>query len=189
MFDPTVGSMHTNWAATSARAVSSFAAFKALLALDGQLGPLTFESRRAMALATVATLAEVAIAASRGWRLVAWASVSATLALLAQAQSVPVALIAFVLALAAIECGANAVAVDTYFPAGLIQSCFAFVALGLVLNLVPQAAIVPDSAARAGSQYISRVREFDSHFEFIVLGGKAGVLAVLFLLWNWRGPS
>src|SRR5436305_461737 len=84
-------------------AAAMFALAAALLGLDNQLGPLSFTLRRAIALVVLAVIAGSRIGRGKSWPIAGWAGIIATLALVARAPSVPVALLGFILALAAIE--------------------------------------------------------------------------------------
>ena len=122
------------------------------------------------------------------------------MALLAKAPSGPVALIGFVLAVAALEIGAGrkASGAKRSFPAntgpsdgfllppGLAQACLTYVALRLAVDLVPQAGAIPDAVARSGSRYINYVRGAENLLSFTALGGAPIVMATLYLLWSYR---
>jgi hypothetical protein len=110
MVDNTIKLSHAGWSGRLANASSTIAIVTALLCLDGQLGPFSFTLRRAISLAILALIAAFAVVRSGGWRMAGWAGVIAALVLLARAPSVPVALIGFILAIAAIDIGAARVA-------------------------------------------------------------------------------
>ncbi len=135
-----------------AHAAAAAGAMVALLFLDGQLGPASFTLRRA---ATVTVLAVMGAARVRGlpqWRVAAVAV--AALALPAPAPSVPLALVAFVIGLAAMTFAAGwrpgAVPIATSH----IAACLSYVGLRFAMELVPQAAAMPAAAGRLGSLYI-----------------------------------
>jgi hypothetical protein len=121
-----------------------------------------------------------------GWRIVRWAAVIAAMAILAWAPSVPIALLGFVIALAAIEIGAGSRSAGVRLAGGLIPACLSYVAIRFMVDLVPQVGTLAEAVARGGSRYINYTRGFDVHLSFTALGGPAVGLAVLYLLWSGR---
>jgi hypothetical protein len=121
-----------------------------------------------------------------GRRIAGWMVVIASLAVVARAPTVPVALVGFVVALAVIEIGLTGRSEGARSAAGLVPVCLSYVAMRLMGDLVPQSGRIADAVARGGSLYIDRVRGFDVHLSFTAIGGPAVGLAVLYLLWSVR---
>jgi len=165
------------------------AVMSTVLCLDGQLGPLSFTLRRAIALAILVVIAGSRIVSGRGMRSARWVGMLAALALVARAPSVPISLIGFVVALAAIEAGARSTASDARLPDGLVQVCLTYIAIRFAFDLVPQAGAIPETVAEGARRYISRVRGVDARLSFTALGGPAVAIAVLYLLWSWRSAG
>ncbi len=176
----------SHWHTRSVCAVTSVTAMAALLSLDGQLGPLSFALRRAIAVTILTLLAASSIAWNGRWPVAKWAGVIAVLILTARAPSMPVALAGYLMALAAIEAGPNATATGLTLPGGLVQTCFTYVGFRFALDLVPRMGSIGQAIAAAGSRYVSRVAGAEAHLSFTALGGPAVVMAVLYLLWSWR---
>ncbi len=186
MVDDRAEGFRPGWLNRASCAAITPAVTAALLSLDGQLGPVSFTLRRAIALVVIAVVAGFRMGRSRGWGIAGWVGVIATLALVARAPSVPSALVGFVLALAAIETAAKSTAAGAGWPDGLLPACLAYVALRLAVDLVPQAGAITEMVARVASHSINAARGFDARLSFTVLGGPAVILAVLYLLWSWR---
>ena len=96
----------------------------------------------------------------------------------------PIALVGFVVALAAIAIGSRSS--DLRAGVGLVPACLSYVALRFTVDLVPQAGMIAATVARGADGYVNRVRGFEDHLSFTALGGPAVVMAVLSLLWSWR---
>ena len=208
MTDITIAGVSSGSRGRAAGAFVTFAALAALLCLDGRLGPLSFLLRRDVALAVLAVVVVSALGrrgpgdgAARsggagrpvrrvGWRIAGWAAVVAAVAIVARAPSVPVALLGFVIALAAIEigtgAGAGAGAVGDGWIPGPVPACLSYVVLRVAVDLVPRAGTIAEATARAGSWWINRARGFDLPLSFTAIGGPAVGLALLYLLWNGR---
>jgi hypothetical protein len=178
-----------NWRGRVACAVTSLAATGTLLFLDGQLGPLSFTLRRASALAVLAVIVAFRIGPSRVWQVAGWAAVIVAIAVVARASSVPIALVGFVVALAAIEIGSGSRPSSVQLAVGVVPACLSYIALRFAVDLVPQVGAVAEVVARGADRYVKRVRGFDDHLSITALGGAAVVLAVLYLLWSWRGAG
>jgi hypothetical protein len=120
---------------------------------------------------------------------------------MSRAPSVPIALTGFALALAAIELGARWTASGSGIPVanvagsgtaaalpiGLVQACLSYIVLRFAFDLVPQSMAIPEAIAGAGCRYIGQVRGLDADLSFAALGGPSAVMAMLCLLWSWRG--
>ncbi len=200
-------------------AVTTLAAASALLLLDNQLGPVSFAFRRAVAATVLATLAalrwihksEVAaveipdgsravlpseaamqrssVPRNFGWSIAPWAAVIAALAVVMRAPSVPLALVAYVVALAAIEIDAESRSSGNRLAPGLVPVCLSYVGIRFAVDLVPQAGWIAETVARGAGRYINLVRQpisTPASLSFTVLGGPAVEIAVLYLLWSWR---
>src|SRR5579885_168088 len=87
-------------------------------------------------------------------RIVGWAAVIAAMAIVARAPSVPVTLVGFIIALAAIESGAGRRSSRARLAVGLIPTCLSYLAMRFVVDLVPQAGWIAEAIARGGSRYI-----------------------------------
>jgi hypothetical protein len=109
-----------------------------LLALDGRLGPLSFELRRAIALIVISSFAAASIGGPLNLRRVgAMAGVVASMALVARAPSVPVALVGFFLALVGTLACSRPYHQRFRSPDGLIQACLTYLLSRLTVDLVP----------------------------------------------------
>ena len=87
-----------DWPRRAGHVIAAVAGMAPLLALDGVLWPLSFASRRAIAVAIVLGLSVAVSGACDRRQLGRWAAVLLTLALLARAPSVPISIVGFVLA-------------------------------------------------------------------------------------------
>ncbi|MFI5454081.1 MAG: DUF4350 domain-containing protein [Isosphaerales bacterium] len=119
-------------------------------------------------------------------RFAGLAGVVAAVAIVARAPSVPIALVGFVVALAAIDMGLGPCSAGAWLPAGLVAACLSYVAIRFAVDLVPQGGWGAETVAWAGSRYINNARGFDTHPSNTALGGPTAGLAVLYLLWAWR---
>ncbi len=160
-----------------------------LLCLDGQLGPLSFTLRRTIALVVLVAAACLRIGRNERLPIVGWAALVATTVLVARAPSVPVALLAFVLGLTAMEIGSKSSASTTRIPASLVLACLSYVALRFVFDLVPQAGLTTEVVERCAERYLRIINGADGRSSFTALGGPAVGLSVLYLLWSWRGAG
>ncbi len=116
--------------------------------------------------------------------IAAWAAVAAALLIVARAPSVPVALIGFIIGLAAIETGPGCPSVG--LAPGLIPACLSYIAIRFATDLVSQAGWIADAIGRCGSRYLDSTRGLNVDLSFTALGGPAVGLAVLYLLWSGR---
>ncbi len=121
-----------------------------------------------------------------GWRIAEWAAVLAAIVIVAQAPSVPVALLGLVIGMAAIEGGVGARVSSDLRAAGFVAACLSYLALRFVVDLVPQAGWIAGAVAGGGSRYVDRIRGSGAPMSFTSMGGPAVGLAVLYLLWGWR---
>ena len=158
-----------------------------LAALDGRLGPVSFTLRRAISVTVLASVAAFQISRSGVGRIAGWAAAIAALAVVTRAPSVPIALIGFVVALAAIQIGAQHGSSEERLAVALPWACLSYVALRLAVDLVPHAAAMAQMVERGAGSYIRRTRGVDDKFSFTVLGGAPVALGVLYLLWPRRG--
>ena len=175
-----------NWRERANGAVTTLAVMVAVLVLDGQLGPLSFALRRAIALAILAAIAVPNIARGGRWRIGRSASVLAALALLARAPSVPISLVGFLVALAAIGAGSNPTARAMRLTIVVMPACLLYVGFRFASDLVPQIAAITEAVPRWARAYTNRVRGFDERSSFAALGGPAVGIAILYLLRSWR---
>jgi hypothetical protein len=204
MANNTIGLSRPHLFGRLAGAATTIAVLAALLGIDGQLAPLcAFVLRREIALAVLALIAAYAAAGSGRRRIVVWTGVFAALALLSRAPSVPFALVGTVLALSAVEIGATWTAsaaghsvsekhqpsATLAFPIGLVRSCLTYVALRFAVDLVPQVGMIAEAIADAASRYNEYVRGAETRLSSAALGGPSILLAVLFLLWCYRGAG
>src|SRR5579885_2130992 len=120
------------------------------------------------------------------WRIAGWAAVIAAMAIVARAPSVPVALVGFIIAQAAIEIGAGWESSRIRLAAGLIPACLSYLAARFVVDLVPQAGWIAEAVARGGSRYVNAARGPNVDLSLTALGGPAAGLAGLYLLWSGR---
>ncbi len=174
------------WPERSLEALTAVIALAALLGLHGQLGPLSFTLRRLGALAILALIAAARTAVGSTWRLGGSIGVVAALALVIWAPSVPIVLVGFGIALAALESACVQAESGAERPGCLAESCLTYVALSFAIELVPQTRTIADSVTDCANRYIHRVLGFDIHPSFTALGGPAIVLAVLYLFGSWR---
>jgi uncharacterized protein DUF4350 len=174
------------WRGRAACAATTLGAMAALLFLDGQLGPVSFALRRTTALTVLAAMTAFRMGWCGCWRLAGWAAVIAAMAIVVQVPSVPIALVGFAVALAAIEIGDGSRSCDGRLAVGLVPACFSYIALRFAVDLVPQIGAVTGAVARGADRYINRVQGLDNHLSITALGGTAVVLASLYLLWSWR---
>ncbi len=174
------------WRGAAAGTVTIFAAMVAFLVLDGQLGPLSYTLRRAIALAILAVIAVSRMVRGRRWRIIASIGAIGALLLLLRAPSVPISLAGFFVALAAIAAGANPSARATRLTAVVIPACLLYVGFRFASDLVPQVAAITEAVPRWARVYTNRVRGFDERLSFAALGGPAVGLAVSYLLCSWR---
>jgi hypothetical protein len=197
-------------------AVTALTLAAALLFLDDQLGPFPFTLRRPTAVTVLVLLAafrwsrEKTVAKvervgcsgavppphgairrfSADWNsrlsTAGWLAVVAALAVVARAPSAPIALVGFIVALAAIEIKAGPPSCGDRPASWLVPACLSYVAISFAVDLVPQIGAIPDLIARAGSRYISSVRGTEVHLSFAALGGPSVLVGVLYLLWSYR---
>jgi len=176
----------SDWPERGGYAAVSFGAMAALLILDGQLGPLSFTLRRAIALAVLAAIAVPRFVRAGRGQIARWAGAVAAIVLMGRVPSVPMSLVAFLVGLAAIEAGADSAARAMRLTIAVVPACLAYVGYRFASDLVPQTGAITQTVARYASAYINRVRGFDDRLSFTALGGPAIALAVLYLVWSWR---
>ncbi len=176
---------HANMSARFTRVIVTLCAAAALLCLDGQMGPLSFTTRKAIALATALAAVSLTVPRARAtpWT---WLVILAALAVVARAPSTALAVTAFVVALATLEIAANDPTRSRLIHRGMAGACLSYVALAFVGELIPQTRAVTDSLALAASRYISMVQGVEARLSFTALGGPPVGMAVLVLLWSGR---
>lgn len=163
-------------------AATAVAIMAAILGLDGQLGPLSFVSRRAISLSILAAVALLVLLRSEQRRIIPWAGVLVGLVLVARAPAVPISLVAFLVVIAVTEGIADPGARATRFPAAVISACLAYVGFRFVSDLVPQTGAIAQTVAQLASRYISVAQGAEARLSFSALGGPTIGLAVLYLL-------
>ncbi len=191
MVDESQEASRFSWRAAAASAATTLLGTVALLNLDGQLGPLSFTLRRAVALATLSAVIVFGAAAlrePRTWGCIAVivALAVAAMAIVARAPSVTLGLATFAAALAAIEIWSRSRPDVLSIAGGLVPPCPSYAALRFTIDLVPQSGAIGAAVTRLANLYVNRVRGFDGELSFTALGGPAISLAVLYLLWGWR---
>ena len=85
----------------------------------------------------------------------------AATAVVARAPSVPVALVGFVIALAAIQIGTETGSFGSRVAGGLVPACLSYVAMRFVSDLVPQVGTIAEAIAQGAEpvhQFCSRIR-------------------------------
>ena len=110
----------------------------------------------------------------------------ATIALIARAPSVVVALASFVLATAALSAGVSRPGVRTWLHDGLAQAGLAFLVVELAQDLMPQLGSSGDVVSGWITRYVARVSGLEIRQSLTPLGGAPVLLASLYLLWRWR---
>jgi hypothetical protein len=192
--------LRREWVAWVVVVVTRTAALTAALCLDGQLGPISFTLRRLTAAAVLIPLALSKSLPTKRSRAAHRFGVAVVLVLLSRSPSVTVALVGFVLALAVSEIGVRRTPSDVGrslppsrgpsderpLPDVLALACFTYVALGLAVELVPQANAFPAAAAQYGSRYLGHFRGITTRSSFTALGGPSVQLAALYLLVRYR---
>lgn len=163
------------------RAIASLAVISGLLWLDGRLGPISFPLRRVSACALLAILL-LGVVRPRG-RLASTFALGVTVALVAVAPTVPLALLAFTLAVAiAGRLTSHASPLAT----GLAQACFTYLGLRFLSDLLPQSRVLGDILSVAAHNYLRITTGTNHHLSPTALGGVAVVALAVFLLWRWR---
>ncbi len=122
-----------------------------------------------------------------GSRVVRWAAFIAGLNLVAVAPSAPIALVGFVVGLAALQHSFRSSAAP--LEVGLIPACLSYVAMRFAADLVTQSGAIAQVAAKWASMYVSRVRGVGDRMSFTELGGPVTALAALYLFSSWRSKG
>ena len=176
---------HANMSARFTRVIVTLCVAAALLCLDGQMGPLSFTTRKAIALATAlaAVLLTVPRARATPW---SWLAILAALGVVARAPSTALAVAAFVVALATLEIAANDPTRYRLIPRGLAGACLSYLALTFLGEIIPQSRAATDFLALAASRSISMVQGVEARLSCTALGGPPVGMAVLVLLWSGR---
>ncbi len=180
------GNVEQNWREGATGAATTLAVVVAVLVVDGQLGPLSFTLRRAIALAMLAAIAVPSFVRGGRWRIVRPAGAMAAFVLLAWAPSVPISLAGFLVALAAIAAGANPSARAIQLTFVVMPACLMYVGFRFAFDLAPQIAAIMEAVPRCAGAYTNHIRGFDERSSFVALGGPAVGLAMLYLVWGWR---
>ena len=180
-----VFTIQEGWRRSGINAATGLVAAAAILAVDGQLGPMSFALRRGMAVTALAVIAALWTSRHGRPRVLAAAAIAAAV-ILARAPSVSAALVELIAAVAVIEIALGSRATGPTMPVGLVPAVCSYSALRFVADLVPQTGTTWETAAHAASGYVNRARRLDANLSFTVLGGPAVVFAFLYLLWSWR---
>jgi hypothetical protein len=171
---------------TAACVLVAFASGAAVLVLDGQIAPLSLTMRRAAAVVVLGIVWASGGIRLNDWRQARSAAIVTAILFVSVAPSLSTALVASAVAVATIELALGSRFEGAWVHAALVPSAFSYVALRFAADLVPRASAVWETAAHAASAYVGRARALDAELSFTALGGPAVVVAVLYLLWNWR---
>lgn len=171
--------------------VASLAATAAIctvfIGLDGQLGPLSFTLRRAISLVLLTfVVALFALGSQEKRRILVWANVVVSLALVAWAPSVFLTLVGFVLVLSVAQTASVSRAAGLFVKDGVVHACICYIGLGFIANLVPQVNSSSVYVSEIASRYLARIGGSLVRPSLTALGWPPVLLAMLYLLCRWR---
>jgi hypothetical protein len=152
-----------------------------LLFLDGQLGPVSFALRRVIAAAVLAII--LAVGRFRR-RFAAIIVTGVAVALVAQAPTVLLALLGYVLAVAML--GGDDESDTGRLPPGLAQTCLSYLGVQYFGNLIPQSRVLCEALSASVRGYLRVTTGGDHHLSPTTFGAPAVLLLTIYLLWRWR---
>jgi hypothetical protein len=186
MFSRSPSDTELSWRNRGTKAAVALSAMAALLVLDGQLGPLSLTTRRAIPLGILGPIAAIKMASVRR-PFAGWLVIGVSLAILSRTPSTPIALAGLAALVAAIEIVSGSRPASGLLPPGLSAACLSYIMFRFAGDLVPQAGAAMHLVERAARAYIKLVAGREGQLSLTALGGPAIAMAISFLIWNWRG--